>query len=322
MLFMDGFDHYPTADIGYKWDAASGATIETGAPRTGVAHARISGGAEYIQKQLAANQTTVVVGFALRIAGATSHGGFWLAIVDSEQCRVTINSNRTVSVKRNTTVLGTSTTPIPLNTWVYLEFKIVIHDSTGTFDVYMNGTNILTGTGADTKLSTTAGCDSVKLFGVTENMDFDDLYIDTVTVHGDSRIDTVVPSGAGNYAQWTPSAGSNYQNVDETDPDDDTTYNATDVLNEIDSFAFTDISTYSSTIRAVALNLTARKDDAGTRKITPLTRVSATDYLGTEAPLYDSYQMIQNCWDDDPNAAGDWTETTVNGAEFGVKLTT
>jgi len=323
LLFVDGFDHYPTADILMKWDVSNGASIVTASPRTGAGNGQISGAAEYFHKYFASTINTVCVGFALRIAGATSHGGFWLTLDGAEQVRVTINSDRTIAVKTNTTVLGTTVSPvIPLNTWVYLEFKILVHASAGTYDVYVNGVNVLTGTGKDTRLQTVDGVNSVKLFGATEAFDFDDLYIDSATIHGDSRIDTVYPDGAGNYAQWTPSAGSNYQNVDESAQDGDTTYNATDVLNEIDTYSFTNISTYSSTIRGVALNANARKDDAGTRKITPLTRVSAADFTGTEVGLYDSYRVYQQVWDDDPNAAADWTETTINGAEFGVKLTT
>lgn len=37
---------------------------------------------------------------------------------------------------------------------------------------------------------------------------------------------TLRPTGAGNSTQWTPSAGSNWQNVDESSADGDTTYNA------------------------------------------------------------------------------------------------
>ena len=154
-----------------------------------------------------------------------------------------------------------------------------------------------------------------------------DLYIDDADFQGDCRVDTLWPSGAGNYAEWTPapSGTDNHNNVDDaTDQDDDTTHNETGVLNEIDSFAFDNIDAIlGSEIKAVAVNLAARKTDAGARKITPLMRMGGSDYLGTEVDIFDTYMTLQEVFENPLDAPSEaWEDSDVNDAEVGLKLTT
>jgi len=205
-----------------------------------------------------------------------------------------------------------------------------VHDSSGSYEVRVNESTVVSDSGADTKAGTDSGVDALNLRGSISGggyLRLDDLYIADDDFQGDCRIDTLWPDGAGNYSQWTPtpSGTSNYANVDDAnDQDDDSTYNSTDVLNEIDSYTFDNLTPISgANILAVALNLALRKDDAGQRKFTPLIRISSTDYTGTELDGYDNYKTRQEIFENppsDPSSA--WSDSDVNGAEYGVKLTT
>lgn len=334
ILFIDGFGHYATADISYIYGPSVSVTIDgTFARRAGGQCLKLSAGATpgYAARALGSTPNTIVVGMAVKMTSfADDHQGFRLRRENVTQATVTINMDQSVSVKRGTysgTVLGTSAAGlVPLNRYVYLEFKIYVHDSAGTYEVRLNDQVVLTGTGADTMGHTTAGVDTVWLVGQEtsgNNIYIDDLYIDDATFWGDSRVDTLAPSGAGSSAEWTPSAGSNYENIDDsTSIDEDSSYNSTDVVDEVDSFALADLSPLGTEIYAVAINVTARKDDAGTRKMRPVCVMGAVEYTGDEVSLYDEYSNHQYIWESPPDAgSGSWTEADVNGAEFGYKLT-
>lgn len=339
ILFIDGFDHYATAEITRKWDRAGGfETIQTANPRrTGSGYLRISAGtsSRHVSKILSGTPNTVVMGFAIRIGSYAGHQGIVrLYRKGSVTCSVQIAADGSIEVRRGsyngTLIEASAAAVIPINAWTYIEAKIYIHDSAGTYEVRVNGISIVDGTGVDTKAEADAGADMASIFSPDvsgENIDIDDLYIDDADFQGNCRVDTLWPSGAGNYAQWTPSPSGtdNHNNVDDaTDQDDDTTHNETGVLNEIDSFAFDNIDAIlGSEIKAVAVNLATRKTDAGARKITPLMRMGGSDYLGTEVDIFDTYMTLQEVFENPLDALSEaWEDSDVNDAEVGLKLTT
>jgi hypothetical protein len=334
ILHIDGWGHYATAETPRKWHTwrGSSVTIENTNPRrTGDYYVKLTNGSAYgyIVKSFPSVPNTLVVGVALRCVdySGDDHRGFSLRRLGNNQASVVINGDGSVSIKRgayNGTNLGTSDAGvIPNNAWCYLQFKIYVHDSAGEYEVRVGPDSVLTSAsaGEDTKALSTADVDTISFNGdgTAGNVIYlDDLYIaDGGSFLGDCRVDTLKPSGAGNYAQWTPvpSGTDNYANVDDAnDMDDDTTYNVTDVGNEIDSFAFEDLSAIGGTIHAVALNIGGKKDDAGDRQVTPLCRMSSTDYTGTEGPLYDGWGVLQEIWENPPDAPKTITRALVKTA--------
>lgn len=53
---------------------------------------------------------------------------------------------------------------------------------------------------------------------------------------GQGELIQLNPNAAGDNTQWTPLAGNNWDNTEETPPDDATTYNQSNTLNQIDDF--------------------------------------------------------------------------------------
>ena len=67
----------------------------------------------------------------------------------------------------------------------------------------------------------------------------------------------------------------------------------------------------------------SKREGPAIRKITPLTRISSTDYLGSESDQQiTEYKVVTSVWDTNPDDSSAWEEADVNGAEFGVKVTT
>ena len=98
--------------------------------------------------------TTVYVGFFLRFSGNTTDGWEILAIQGATkyQCflRTAADNKIKMYIHGNTTTY-TGTTPLSINTWYYVEVKLVVNDSTGSFEVRINGNTEISQSSIDTK---------------------------------------------------------------------------------------------------------------------------------------------------------------------------
>jgi hypothetical protein len=224
--------------------------------------------------------------------------------------------------------LETSSALISIDTWYYIELKVYIHDTGGTYDVNLNGSNELSGSGVDTKYSGSAGANQVRVGGYafTRYPRFDDIYVcdNTGSIAndflGDVRVEALLPNGAGNSSDFTASAGSNYQCVDETPPNwEDYVYD--DTVGNHDTYTFDNMSTVEGDIYGVQSNMFAKKSSAGTRTVKTVIRSDGADYTpGSEHTLGDSYVYYVDTFEDDPDTSAAWTIAGVNAAEFGPKV--
>lgn len=336
LRFIDSFDHYVTADIGKKWTAAGGLTISAGNGRNSTSSMR-SVGTDQASITLD-SQATWIIGFGWR-ATATQSGDI-LALFDSgtTHIRVIINSASKITINRSSTLLATSTTSFSANTWYHLGFEFTIHDTAGVVKMWVNGVaeTLTFVTGTETTQDTrNAGNASANIFAfkTTANThDYDDLYLldgtDGTAAQGaannaflgDCRVEAIRPSGTGNSAQFTPSAGSNFENVDDTTADGDSTYNASSTSGHIDSFAMANLAMSSGSVYGVQTNLWARKDDAGSVSIQPHFRINSTNYARTSVSLGDTYLDYHVIEGKDPDTGSVWTLSGVNGCEYGYKM--
>lgn len=343
LLFIDGFTHYATNDLSKKWDDAytlwSRFTIGSPGRRTNTKHLTLwNNAANYVQKGLVIGEDIVIVGFASYIPeGCYNHGGFRIGNILGDQCTVRVESDGSITVRRGSytgAILGQSNAGVlTTNKWYYIEFKIKVHNSAGTYEVRVNGVPVTNGSGVDTQFQASDGITFFRLHGyysVTYLHRITDLYIaDTAggknnDFLGDCRVDVIMPSGDGNYSEWDVLVGpSNYQDVDDPgDIDDDATYVYTGVGAEKDSYAFENLATIGKPILAVQSCLCTKKDDAGNRRIKHLARISAANYLSGKQTIGDNYVVKRKIWEDSPATASAWTESEINGAEFGVQLVT
>lgn len=332
--FIDGFDHYNNiTNLQRKWTSSSQANFVAG---------RFGGNAMYPwpQSQPVAlgglsNQATRVIGFALYIpsisVGTPSGvGNIIFNFMDGSTIQVSLGfSNGYFVVSRGgSTVLGTMSTPATGNQWVYVELSVTINSTTGAYNLRMAGTSVLSGSSVNTQNSGNAYTNGIQFPNALNSWYFDDLYLlnslGTVnnTFLGECQIFTSLPSGddASN-KQWTPSAGTNhYANVSDNPPDDDTTYNSSGTVAQIDLFTFPSI-TPSGAIVCVQDVITARKDSTGPRTISDQCKSGATIFTGSSAFSPGSvYGMFMQIREQDPNTSAAWTLTNLNAAEFGIKL--
>lgn len=343
LLFIDSFDHYTSLTTKYNTLTCSGSgctvTIDASTGRFG-SGLRLwnpnSGGGE-VNKILPSTYSTIIVGFAFRFTATQTASPTLVIFKEGSTSHVDVrldDTHRLYVTRNGTTIASPAGNPLTLNTWNYLEFKATIHDTTGSVEVKVNGISTVSASNVDTRNGGTGLLSTVTLGGSGRSSDggtagfqYDDIYIcDTSGTTnndflGDVRVEAIFPSGAGNTANFTPSTGSNYENVDEATPDDDTTYNYSSTAGHVDTFAFGNVTPTAGTVYGVQQILYARKDDAGSRSIRPVVRHSGTDYdTGTSTSIGNSYAINLFVIEQNPGTSAAWTISDVNNAEFGYKL--
>lgn len=331
LLFADSFDHY--TNLSLKW--ASGGAAIGAFGRLGTNGLRFGNATpQNISKVFAAAKTTLIAGMAFR-PNAVGSDFYIFAFQDggTTQVDVRYGTDGRLRVTRAGTTIGQGNTVLPNNVFTHIELKVTINDTTGSFELRVNGVTEVSGTNVDTKNTANATADRITLFPTGSGSafgtaDWDDVYVcdDTApnaSFLGDVRIHALLPNAAGFYAQWTPSAAvANYTTVDENPPNDDTDYISSATVGQIDSYAFTDLPANVAAVLAVQVCMDARKDDAGTREIAALVRQSAADAVGATKAVGTTYAMALQQWDTNPaNAGAAWAVADLNtNAQFGVKV--
>lgn len=333
-VFVDGFDDKSaTADLDADGWNNSGASVVAAAWGGNRVHMTASGA--FMQKTPLTGNRNIHVLWHERLDTVTDAASFWVCREGvTDHLRITYNGNGTFTVSRAGTTVGTTPTSANLglaaNTDYHFEFIGDIDNTTGGYLFYVNGVLACT-SGAfnvDTRNGGTAGLvDSVVFWGGTGGggwqADIDDVAIYQGTSpaqKGMARVYTQFPSADGTNTAWTASTGSDFQCVDEAVPNGDTDYISTSTATDRDTFAYPSLGV-TGTVLAVAPTSYARKDDAGTRTIREVVRVSPTNYDGSvDKTLTSSYVYYQEIWETNP-AGGSWAVGDIVTSEFGVKLT-
>lgn len=334
---MSGFDYVSSSELGKLFTSYNGQTVSSPV-RTGAYAYRHNTWDQNSYKTFGVEDDTFVCGAAVYFTG-TFIAPFFNFCYDTNQ-QVGLRpkqSTRELEVitgslsQTGGTVLGTSTYSLNLSTWYYIEFKVYIHDTAGTAEVRVNGSEWINITNVDTKgYASSAYANTWLMRGSSGGYTYiDDLYVlDTNgSVNndflGDVKIEVIRPTGAGNSTDFTPSTGSNWQNVDDTTPDDDSTYNyhAPQGLPGTDLFQMGDLTTISGSVFAIQPIMYARKDDAGSADLYSVLRTGGTDYVGSGISLPDSYIYHTDIVEENPNTATAWTVTDINNIEGGYRRT-
>lgn len=334
LLFIDGFDHYSSTEIGQKWTNQGGTpAINTTGGRRSSGALELNAGSEYVEKVLAATVSTIMVGCAIKISALSSNmDAIQLMDGASVQVKIRVRTDGKIEAFRDTTSLGVSgSVAITANTYAYLEVKSTISDAAGTVTVKVNGTSYLTLTSQDTKNTANAYVDRVRInCDAAVTMNVDDLYIaDTAgsapqnDLLGDVRVDTALPTSDGTYEDFSRSTGTDsYALVDDTAPDGDSTYVQSTTVGAKDSFLFPVLPDIGgATIFGVQVGLSAKKDSTGTRKVRTVTRPSGGgNYYGSSQDLAATYGHFREILPTNPLTGAAWAEVEMNAVEFGMEV--
>jgi hypothetical protein len=351
LLRVESFDHFATADRGYKgWSFAHVGASPGDAGCSIGAYGRNStnglrGRNEAVGGQSSrallgisnASGATAILGFGFRVNTAIPAGNFPICMVmrgSTELITVTGSATGTISVRRggvSGTVLSTSVSTISHSTYYYGELKVTLNDTTGSYDFLINGVSFTSGSGTDTLASGAATWDGIVLGGVnvavTYTIDFDDVYVcdgssgSNNDFLGDHRIVCVVASsGNGTNADWSTSTGSDHGALVDDNPPSVSDYNQSGTVGQRDTYNFAALGV-SGTVKAVQTVNLLKSDVAGLRTVVPAIRVASTNYDGNGSVLGSDWSYQTEVHITNPNTVAAWTVSEIDSAEFGVKVT-
>ncbi|MDX1408170.1 MAG: hypothetical protein R3330_08555 [Saprospiraceae bacterium] len=305
------------------------------AGRTGNA-VRLDGNANNLIIADGMNDDTIILGCAFQWGGiSSSFSNFAFNEGGSTQVSVRCNGSGFTAYRGTSTVLGSSASGLyGAFEWHYLEIKVVIHDTTGSVEIRLNGSTVLNLTNQDTQVTGNAAVTWVAHgahSGTTGWLYLDDYYICdgqggiNDDFLGDCKVEWHAPDGNGNYSDWVgqdADSTDNYLNVDDDgSPDDDTTYNEAGTAGDTDSYTHDNLDASSSAqVFGVQVGAIAKHTGGGGTMRLMHRRAGADDYQGTFTPGA-SYTWGGYIWDQDPQAGpGVWTPANVDASEFGVDI--
>ncbi len=335
IVWVDGFDHYAVANASRKYTSLAGAgmgSMTTARYGSGQAISMCNA-VQGFTKAFSSSSQAWRFGFAYQLTSMGSEATVMaLQNGSTAQVDLRITNMQKLRVTRNGTQLGVTSKGLHQSVWYYVEWWIVISNSTSSnyCVLKVNGEEWLNlDVGADTQNDSVSTADRFVVNGNTSTTQImDDLVVwqetptSSPTFYGDLRVVTLYPDGTGGYG--TSFLGSdnnttnNYLLVDETLVDDTDFVRGDTVSGPKDSYTFGNPTATPASVPAIQLTMNARKDDIGNRSGQLFLRISSTDYESSATQLTTSYACYTNVWETNPNTSAAWSSANLTALEGGV----
>lgn len=362
ILWMDGFEQYTAGTAGVD-DMLDGvyASIEvntfnlvsTTVARTGTKSFRVHNSAfdnnPTIRRVLGDTYNVVGLGMALYFPGLPDGArtmGFEFRDSNNEfQYCVYIDSvGRFVCTREpdNAPTDGTSEQVITANAWHHVEVRLDCDLTNGAIEIRVNGVTVLNLTGINTADTGVVGIDQVDW---TKRSDIGDInsffYIDDIFAWaptgeigdtnndfiGDRRVVTLYPDADTSVAGWytSDSTSIGYEMINETAPDDETTFLEADALTDSNpiasEFDLTGIPTSVAAITAVQTQIRMRKTEAGIANVQTSIMVDADEAPGADRPITEEWTYWFDIHDLSPATGAPFTADEINRMQLRLART-
>lgn len=351
LRFIDSAAHYATGQTQRKWTFDTGITVHSSGGDRNAAYLQVNGQALY---KTLTQQPTYITGFRAQISPGQLN--CWSIAANGGTIGVmNFNNDSTISIIAGNNPIYTSTLAVSDSTdWHYYE---IWWNASGIVNATFTGSNTLTGTlWVDSNLwGTFSGVSNLAYypwtaqgqtnamfnqmgFASSQNGTFNvmDVYIiDTTTKDinnvtttltaniGDVEIDALFPDQdiTTNWGSFGGDGTHAYTCVNETTPDDDTSYVFTTAVGSSETFEYQPISSFTGTILGAQYLVCAKKTAEGNREVA-LTwdgnNLFTSNFIGTNNYLSDYYIYYIAPMDSALGTA--WTPGVFNTSTFGVIL--
>jgi len=212
--------------------------------------------------------------------------------------------------------------PYPSTSWKHIGIALVV-GSSGTLTVKIDDNIVINNVTGDFLGGAIASIAKVYFESGGGRTVWDDLVVqDASGALLGSGIHCVAsfPTAAGDSTQFTPSAGSNWQNVDETDPNDDTDYNSSSVAGNRDLYNITNLPAFTGNVLGADVWMRARKDNGGTEQLKTAIKTNSVVYYGPTENLANSYAMYRKQYLVNPNTGIAFTQAEANALQIGAEV--
>jgi hypothetical protein len=362
LLWCDGFDHYGVGTAGrdamldgpYAEISTAGDMIlpQADFPRTGARSLKMTASVSdpLIRRVFGGDKSVAGVGYAFvinqlpSIAATTALASFR---DNGNVQQVTIGLTTTGQIEARTgavngTVIGTSAPVIVAGAYQHFECRVGIGTSAGTVEVRIDGVTVLdiaavntrgAGAAQTAQVAIITGADTpggngVGTMWVDDMFAWDDQGSAANDFLGDQQVHLLLPDQDTAQSDWTRNTGStDYEQIAESTPDDDTTHIAASVAGDISEFGLDDLPANAASIAAVQVIGRLRKTDAGTANV-QMSLVSdgesptaPAEANGADRPVTQVYTYWQDVFHTDPATAAPWTPEALNDARLKIERT-
>ena len=341
LLFYDGFDHYysgsPVA-VG-KWGASTSLTPTIGVSaanaRTGNGYLSLGASSyDLFSKPFPAASGGFIVGMAFYADSAFNGAANLLEIYEGASTlhfAVSIETGGFIRAKRATTTLDTSVLVVPTLTWVYIEVKGTIHDTTGSYEIRVDGTPHLSGSSQDTRNGGTGVWDRFRVRSPAASGRMDDVYLCDTSgpaprndFLGPVKVETLLPQtdavAAGSNAGLTPSTGTDHGALVDEYPENTTDFNSGTTVGLKDTYNYP-APVLTGAVLGIQTGLYVSKSDAGARQVCAVVRTGGVDYDGANVSPGTTFQYVLEVRAQNPNTGVDWTTADITALQAGMKIT-
>lgn len=335
LLFMEGFevDGGNVTQLTRKYDTATNVSGTATGRLHGTALA-VASASRLRTRTLTAPTATVILGFGYQDSNVGSSAEdleFRIVSGASDQLKLRIVTVTTttfkIDVMRGASVLASSAAYSTLN-WHHFEFKAIIHETTGSWELRHNESVDISDVGpVNTADSGSENWDTLDIINTStdSNMRLDDIHVLDATgsfnndFRGDSVIEGRLPTGDTVTIDWTPSSGPNHW--DRLDDTSDSTFVSTGNATDTDLLTFDALSFITGTIHGVMAMMEVGLDVMGTRTVRHKCDSGATLADGASQVVGTTgFATLYEIWEVDPNTSTTWTLTNLNAADFGFEL--
>ncbi len=342
LLFIEGFETYGSltkdtlqAEVVKKWSYTNvggsiGGVIEVG--RDGGKSLRLRH-FDTLRYEISMDKTVLICGFAFK-GGTGPYGNtkfFQIKQAGTADIHFHLSTIVTGEIRAhllgNTTADTTTAAGVRSGTeFIYIEVKLTIDDTTGSYEVKIDGAVALSNSGVDTDNGSDGSGVRIEFYTDTPDLIFDDIYICDNTgpqnndFLGDCSVVALDPTSDVT-TEWGTTSSPHYSEIDENPSDKDTTYIETGSPTAVDLFGFQNVTSLLGAIYGiqVCVEISDSSDPVDLRIVSGATTSDeeGVDNTVVYDPSFITYTRIVEL---DPNTSSAWTLSNVNAAQFGAIL--
>ncbi len=339
LLWIEGFEGFgttigvapaPVGIVGRKYPVINreeNMLVATG--RNGYALQFVDLSNNYIQSPNLTTNQTMTIGCALKILNPVTiqPNSHLISFYDGVDVGMLlrVNTDGTIGVYRDTTLLGTTTNAISINTWYYIEFQVYTdHSPNGTVELRVNEAVWYQNLACDTQEGSNAYHTAFRIGRCDTKTVYDDLYLldGSGSINNDflgtRKVSAIRPNAAGDSTQWTPDSGNNYDRVNEVELDEDTSYVETGTTTDKDLYNY-DPTVNMTSIDGIQI-ITEVKATSGSMELLNVTKSGATeDDQSCGIIISTDYGTCSSLREVNPDTTNPWTPAEIDAAQFGIK---
>lgn len=241
--------------------------------------------------------------------------------------RVTVTGSLQILRGDSATLLSSSVPGVlSVGQWSYVECKYFVNDTTGGYEIRVNGNMVLTGSAADTRNAGNANVGRIR-WGGSGQYGLDDIYIVNTgsLINNDFLGDVIVVeqlvTGNGSINNFGANTGSNFSAVrDAGGENGDVTFVSASQSGFIDLYTIETPTFTAQNVYGVSVGTFVRKTELGNQNLQLLVSGTTINSSSRTFPVESSYQEKIHIWEQNPETSANWTLNNLNNLQIGFKI--